>query len=356
MLCSPLIREPPRGTEPDSPNSISAHGGHRHGWQPLPTERKIHRQQKSARDKTRELQLGIGILDGNKHDSASFAMSDLLPRFEKEVPMGQNIVKVVYFDEGSATDFVQIAHGGGLKTTTQLFESSKDEGRASAEAEAKLSLGDLLQGLLGAKLSAGVDASITTSFDSGEVAKSIITNTLLTDFLACVEPSSSFPSVEIFRGFDIVPVNNSMSSFMLLTPYLGMLRGGSSVSAGDFAISLDRIDDAIKKAKGYYEFLAIRKDEPSDRRLLRFNGSALKNNYKLTDLTKMDLLFYAVKVGKSSMAELDITSELELTGVGGGTKNPDYPFDGSAIDEIDEGICSDLDMYDVILAGVQGNE
>ena len=186
------------------------------------------------------------------------------------------------------------------------------------------------------------------------MAKSIITNTLLTDFLACVPPSGGSP-IHVFEGYDISPVSNSMSSFMLLTPYLGMLRSGSSISAGDFAISLDRIDDAIKKGKGYYEFLAVSKTSKKDRRLLRFNGSALKNNYKLPDLTKMDLLFYAVKVGKTCIADLDVKSELEFVGSSGMPKNPDYPVSGAAAGGDSVADDEELDMYDVILAGVKSN-
>ena len=92
-------------------------------------------------------------------------------------------------------------------------------------------------------------------------------------------------------------------------------------------------------------------------RLLRFNGMALKNNYKLNDLTKMDLHFYAVKVGQLSLSELDIENELELTGVSGEGKNPDYPIDDSHTVVVDAKTNSDttLDMYDVILAGVRSN-
>lgn len=272
-----------------------------------------------------------------------------------EADSKRKLCKIVYFDEGSATDFVQIVHGGGLTSTTELFESDEDRGSAAVDAEAKVGLGALLHGLLGARASVSVDTSLSTSFDSGEMAKSIITNTLLTDFLACVSPSDD-SSIHVFEGYDINPVSNSMSSFMLLTPYLGMLRSGSSVSAGDFAISLDRIDDAIKKGKGYYEFLAVSKNNEKDRRLLRFNGSALKNNYKLPDLTKMDLLFYAVKVGKTRIADLDVESELEFVGSSGMPKNPDYPVSSAAADDNSASDDEELDMYDVILAGVKSDD
>lgn len=272
-----------------------------------------------------------------------------------ETDSKRKLCKIVYFDEGSATDFVQIVHGGGLTTTTELFESGEDRGSAAVGAEAKVGLGALLHGLLGARASVGVDASLSMSFDSGEMAKSIITNTLLTDFFACVSPSDD-SSIHVFEGYDINPVSNSMSSFTLLTPYLGMLRSGSSVSAGDFAISLDRIDDAIKKGKGYYEFLAVSKNNEKDRRLLRFNGSALKNNYKLPDLTKMDLLFHAVKVGKTRIADLDVESELEFVGSSGMPKNPDYPVSSAAADDNSVSDDEELDMYDVILAGVKSDD
>lgn len=85
-----------------------------------------------------------------------------------ETDSERKLCKIVYFDEGSATDFVQIVHGGGLTTTTELFESGEDKGSAAVGAEAKVGLSALLHGLLGAKVSVGVDASLSTSLDSGE--------------------------------------------------------------------------------------------------------------------------------------------------------------------------------------------
>lgn len=131
-----------------------------------------------------------------------------------ETNLEKKLCKIVYFDEESATDFVQIVHGGGLTTTTELFESGEDRGSVAIDAEAIVSLGALFHGLLGARASVGADASLPASFDSGEMVKSIITNTLLTDFLACVL-SSGDSSIHVFEDYDINPVTNSMSSFML---------------------------------------------------------------------------------------------------------------------------------------------
>ncbi len=74
-----------------------------------------------------------------------------------ETDSKRKLCKIVYFDEGSATDFVQIVHGGGLTSTTELFESGEDRGSAAVDAEAKVGLGALLHGLLGARASVSVE-------------------------------------------------------------------------------------------------------------------------------------------------------------------------------------------------------
>ena len=39
--------------------------------------------------------------------------------------MANKICKIVYFDEDSITDYVQIVAGGSLETTTELLKSSE---------------------------------------------------------------------------------------------------------------------------------------------------------------------------------------------------------------------------------------
>jgi len=49
--------------------------------------------------------------------------------------MANKIYKIVYFDEDSVTDYVQIVVGGSLKTTTELLKSNeKQEVGATAKA------------------------------------------------------------------------------------------------------------------------------------------------------------------------------------------------------------------------------
>ena len=266
-----------------------------------------------------------------------------------------DLSKIVYFDEGSATDLIQIYHGGGLNKTLELFEVDDEGEEAEGKAEGKVGLGKILQGIIGFGTSVEGGSSLTASHSSNQVAKNILTNTVLTDFIECVEAGES--GVERLEEYEISTIDNAMSSMMLITPYLTMLRSGQGIRAGEFNVSLERIDDAIQKAKGYYEFLAEKDD--SDPIILRFNHSSFKNNYKLSDLLKMRLVIYAVHVGSASPDSLDIEKELTFTSSDNG-KNPSYTnsfssYATSTCEITDAHKTNYCEMYDVILAGVKGN-
>lgn len=87
--------------------------------------------------------------------------------------------------------------------------------------------------------------------------------------------------------------------------------------------------------------------------VFRFNLEAFRNNYKISDLTKMDLIIYAIKVGRITADKLDIQSELDIPVI------TPRSFENPSFDEIvqnseDSGKVdtSKLDIYDVLLAGV----
>lgn len=139
-----------------------------------------------------------------------------------------------------------------------------------------------------------------------------------------------------------------MSYVALISPYLSMLNGGANIPAGEFNIAIDKLDNTIKNAKGYYEFVGIREEEKV---IFRFNIKSFKNNYKAADLQKMDISIYAIKVGKSSIEKLNFNNEFEVDEVYSIKDNPDYEKKEKV--EIDESIKDDLPVYDVLLAGVE---
>ena len=268
--------------------------------------------------------------------------------------MAIDIVKIVYFDEGSATDFVQIREGGKLTNTMTLFNEGEDSGAAGVDAKLGMKT-KLLKTLIGIDAAAGVDANARMQFSSGTVVKSIVTNTVLTDFLGAVASESDASSsdensdkcaIKEFSGLHIEQIPGSISTMALLTPYFGMFRSGQSIAAGDLDISIDKLDSALSNAKGYFEFCGA-DGEGKERVILRFNGNAFKNNYRPSDLLKMRLSLFAVKVGSTRLSALSGNEELEIGGFEA-KDNPDYSesFEPTAAEE------KELDMYDVILAGV----
>lgn len=200
---------------------------------------------------------------------------------------------------------------------------------------------------------AKVGSSLDASFSDSTVVKSILANTVLTDFLKVVEEQGESCAVKSFEGRRIAQIPGSISSMSLLTPYLSMLRSGQVVPAGDLNISIDKLDSTLSKAKGYFEFLGEGKDEEgaSEAVIFRFNGNAFKNNYRPTNLQRMRLKLLAVYVGDCRLVDLTVDSELSIEGFES-KGNPDYVV---AVDKTGTGGSQPLRMYDVILAGVVAN-
>lgn len=263
--------------------------------------------------------------------------------------MENDIVKLVYFDEGSATDFIQIKNDGALSSIMTLLDEGSTTGGAGATAKAGTKP-KVLKALLGLDMSASVEGSIDTSFNSGTVAKSIISNTMLTDFLAAVSSKEKEENpITEFVGLHIEQIPGSLSSMALFTPYFSMFRTGQGIAAGDLDISLDKLDSTLSKAKGYLEFFGRRDGE--EQVILRFNSTAFKNNYRPSDLLKMNLKLYAVRVGGSKVEDLVADKELSVEGFSP-KDNPDYVKEDSPTPSEESKY---LTMYDVILAGVKSD-
>lgn len=265
------------------------------------------------------------------------------------------LCKIVYFDEESVTDYIQIVEGGKLEKTTELLNETTDKGSADVDAKAGVGIGGVLKALVGFEVKTSVEAELETSFNTNQMVKNIVKNTILTDFIDLIdemplgeregEPSSA---IHKFTGYKVYAPKDSMSYVALISPYLSMLKGGTDIPAGDFNIAIDKLDNTIKNAKGYYEFVGICNKKNV---IFRFNIKSFKNNYKATDLQKMDISIYAIKVGKSSIEKLNFNNEFEIEENFSRKDNPEYqrkekePEDKSNTEE--------LDVFDVLLAGVE---
>lgn len=269
----------------------------------------------------------------------------------KKTETSSMLCKIVYFDEDSVTDFIQIVAGGKLERTTELLNETNDSGKAEVNGKASVGLGGVLRALVGFEASVSTEASLETSFNSNQMAKNIVKNTILTDFIDLMTEYSSENKenamIQKFTGFTISAPKESMSYVALISPYLSMLKGGSSIPAGEFNIAIDKLDNTLKNAKGYYEFIGIKDDKKV---IFRFNIKSFKNNYKAPDLLKMDISIYAIKVGTSSTARLNFNNEFDIDSVFVKKDNPEYKKEDSIKEDIVDEI---VDVYDVLLAGVE---
>lgn len=268
-----------------------------------------------------------------------------------------NLCKIVYFDDESVTDYMQIIKGGTLEKTTELLNESSENGSAGVGAKAGVGIGGMLKALIGFDISASVDSQLQTSFNVQDMAKNIIKNTILSDFIDIIDDESiarkgTNGSIRKFNGYNISVHKDSLTYIALIAPYLSMLRGGAGIPAGEFNIAIEKIDNTMKSAKGYYEFIGKKGKEPV---IFRFNIKSFKNNYKVTDLLKMDICIYAIKVGKTTIDKLNFNSEFDIDPSMNAKDNPSYVETTSDIVSEDIDIKKPLDVYDVLLAGVESN-
>lgn len=262
--------------------------------------------------------------------------------------------KVIYFDEGSVTDFLQIEAGGHLVQTTELLDNSTTAAEVGVDAKASLGIGKLFKSILGLDASIGVETKLSGQTKANEIAHQILQNTILTDFFNYVSSDES-QVIQCFTNYSIRVIKESLGYYIMLSPYMSMLQSKDGIRINnmpDMSIAIDRFDNSLRNAKGYYELIGVSSTQKT-RVVFRFNLEAFRNNYKISDLTKMDLIIYAIKVGRITADKLDIQSELDIPVI------TPRSFENPSFDEIvqsseDSGKVdnSKLDIYDVLLAGV----
>lgn len=248
----------------------------------------------------------------------------------------KKMIKIVYFDEGSATDFIYVLEGGKNTDKKEHIVSKATEIAVGAEAEAKKSAGIL--SIISAKVGAAANADF--SREGSTIITKAIENTILTDYLDYAAKAGK-PYVRIFTDCKPYPYPESFAYFKMLTPYLKMTNGQIEVSDG-LSLNLALMDEALDSGRGYYELMA---DCAGETVVLRFNIKAFRNNYFISDLVKMNLDYHAVEVGTVSIGSLTMQSEF-------GDKR-EKEISGFDLIDRDSSISSDeIKVYDVILAGV----
>jgi Family of unknown function (DUF6414) len=247
--------------------------------------------------------------------------------------VNKTMIKVVYFDEESASDYLDISAGGKEVSTSEKVKERSKETYANVETSliAKLSWLPFLGASADASAGAGLSAA------GRSILSKTLSNTILTDYLA---KSGDDKNIRQLRGFRVTAPKDSMAYMKMYTPYMIILK------SDELPIDLSRFDEALGGAKGYYELIG-EDVESSSKYILRFNIRAFRNNYGLADLGRMNLVFHGVLVGKAAEDGLGMASEMSQ-----GSSNESL----SAADILDNTSSIEsalLDVYDVILAGVE---
>lgn len=267
-----------------------------------------------------------------------------------------NFLKIIYFDEMFVSDFMQIIAGGELKRTTEFISEVNSELKGNAGLGAGITteqsgLSKIFSFLSGGKINIEVGADASAIRSSERLAKNILENTLLADFISLLDSDNRRPKykkcsgIKVFPKLTVRPEKNSFAYMMLIAPYMSMIDGHLPIQTGEgrsMQIDITKIEEAIEKGRGYYDFVA---EYEGKEIVLRFNRTAFRNSYTMSDLPKMQLTYYGIHVGQIAKSDLQVQKEFEF-GTTTGSSRVNYA-------EGDQGnISTKLDVYDVVLAGV----
>lgn len=242
------------------------------------------------------------------------------------------MMKVVYFDETAATDYITIQNGGQIDWTTT--ENKERLAKIIAEIDVQAKGGFNLFSFIKSSVSGNTNAN------TSKLIKSTVTNTLLTDYISM---ASEDKNIQQFHNDGVYAPENSISMYRMYSSYLNI------VPKEQIPIDLEGLNNALLGERGYYQMLLNSEKEPSC--VLRFNINAFKNDYSLADLSKMNLSYFGVKVGQCTKEQLSLEKEFEIKS---STNIPNVKE--IVTGEISESSIKYLDVFDIVLAGVMSIE
>lgn len=205
------------------------------------------------------------------------------------------LMKIPYFDEQAAQDYLDIKNGGHLDWSTD--ENKEKIAKIVAEMEAEFGGSIKFLSALKAAFSIKGDAEKITEISN--IIESKLKSTILTDYIL---KSNSDKNIKKFYKITIYPHPNSYTMYKLFSPYLTI------IPKERLPIDMEKLNQAILGERGYFEMVAEEKNE-SLKHIFRFNINAFRNGYNIADLPKMQLVYYGVHVGDLEIDKLGIDKE-----------------------------------------------
>jgi hypothetical protein len=248
----------------------------------------------------------------------------------------EKILKVVYFDEGAAIDYLDIYNGGIKSEIKDQGKSKKSFFGTRAKIEGKTGiLFKALKPFLNISAEGNVDGEFSRVGET--VLKTTITNTVLTDYIKIAVDDEKISKI---KDYTVSAYKDSITFIKMYTPFFNMIEMKNE------QINFSKIDETLEKTKGLYELIA--ENNRGDKKILRFNIKAFRNNYNLSDLLKIRLTFYSIEVGKMYVEQLNAKNEFNFL--------KDDIITSEAILNGKEKDDEEIIIYDVILAGITSNE
>lgn len=253
--------------------------------------------------------------------------------------MERKILKVIYFDEEAAIDYITISDGG--KAISEIINTEQETNTSKLESETSTGFKIPFFTWFNLQAKIGINSNINNINDG--VVKSTLTNTILTDY---IKKADTDEKIKKISNYQITPIKDSVSYYKMYTPYMLLIKKelNDKISA---EVDITKIDEVLKETKGYYEFLATNGKEQV---IIRFNISSFKNNYKINNILGMNLLLYGVNVGSAEKDDFSIEKEFE--------QNESKEITADEILEVTSKAPEHkkLKIYDIVLAGVAHEE
>lgn len=253
--------------------------------------------------------------------------------------MERKILKVIYFDEETAIDYITISDGG--KAISEIINTEQETNTSKLESETSTGFKIPFFTWFNLQAKIGINSNINNINDG--VVKSTLTNTILTDY---IKKADTDEKIKKISNYQITPIKDSVSYYKMYTPYMLLIKKelNDKISA---EVDITKIDEVLKETKGYYEFLATNGKEQV---IIRFNISSFKNNYKINNILGMNLLLYGVNVGSAEKDDFSIEKEFE--------QNESKEITADEILEVTSKAPEHkkLKIYDIVLAGVAHEE
>lgn len=206
--------------------------------------------------------------------------------------------KIAYFDEQAATDLLLEKNGGFSEKTSNKIKEFSD----GFKGETELSTPKLFN-LLKFNLSGNAKGELSN------LAQTQIKSSILTDFLQLV----SKDNLNFFNEDCSIKITDDSAAFIRSAgSFLKIFKNDPNISQ-DLTNILETVDLAkfekiLDHANGYYP--VIGKTQDSEQLIIRFNFAGIRNNYKLIDLTKMNLRIIGIEVGNTNSLDISFGNEL----------------------------------------------